>query len=49
MSIAMPSLFIRRTAWRPNSVSPPSRPSFRPLPSVFASLYAMPDERIPRP
>ena len=49
MSIAIPSLFMRRTAWRPNSVNPPSRVSRRPLPSVLASLYAIPDERIPSP
>ena len=37
------------TAKRPKSVRPPSRASRSPPPSVFASLYAMPDERIPSP
>lgn len=37
MSIAIPSWFIRRTARRPNPVSPPSLVSRRPEPSALAS------------
>jgi hypothetical protein len=37
-SIASPSRFIRRTACRPNSVSPASCSSRSPEPSAFASL-----------
>ena len=43
MSIAMPNLFMRRTATRPNCVRPPSFASRNPQPNVLASLYAMPD------
>ena len=46
-SIARPSLFIRSTARRPKTVSPPSPGSFSPLPSVLDSEYAMPICRTP--
>ncbi|GAB3977097.1 hypothetical protein GCM10027615_48280 [Plantactinospora veratri] len=48
-SMAMPSLFIRSTARRPKWVSPPSRSSESPEPSMFAWLYAIPIWRTPKP
>ncbi|MPN45687.1 hypothetical protein SDC9_193256 [bioreactor metagenome] len=48
-SIAIPTLFMRSTAWRPKAVRPPSFFSFRPEPKEFDSLYAIPIILAPRP